>query len=193
MLLQTQKEYYDVLIAVAKNYEHGIITSFGVFCGITFDFDCSKTLVSDDRRFLDSVANHQDLTVVVGTNGYYSPKKTTCKDCLLAYSKRNIRIEKHRELFPNIHWKFLRSLHSKVAVFWGERGKIAVIGSRNFTGSDNIELSIVVRDAQTAGQLVEYCQNIVKLSTDVNLDNLIMHSIDETGSDTCIKLLYDEI
>jgi hypothetical protein len=193
MLLKSQREYYEALIKIASKYEHGIVTSFGVFCGITFDFDCSKTMVSYDRKFLDTVSNHNDLTIIVGTGGYYSPKKSKCNDCLAAFSKRNIRIEKHRELFPNINWRFLENLHSKVAVFWGSAGSMAIIGSRNLTGSDNMEVAVVVKDRETTNELLAYCSELVSRSEEVNLDNLIIHNIEQTGGDDCIKLLYDEV
>lgn len=194
MLLDTPDKYYKALTLLAAKFDHGIITSFGLFCGILHDYDFSSRIPSRDRDFLNSVANHKNLTVVIGTADYFSPGKNKgCDDCVLSYTKRMIRIEKHRELFPNIKWKILSKLHSKVAVFWNEDNKVAIIGSRNFTGSENMEMSILVKDQDTTNELHNYCNYLVGISTNVDLDIMIKTTIEETGSDRCMSLLCGEI
>ena len=147
MLLKTPEEYYKFLTAVALKSDHGIITSFGVFAGIGFDGDINDVYPSNENSFLKSVENHPDLSMIIGVHGYYSsyPKGGQCRHCLTAYARRTLRIDTHREYFPNLNWHVLHSLHSKVSCFWNGDNVIAIVGSRNFTNSPNHELSIVVK------------------------------------------------
>lgn len=194
MLLDTPEKYYKTIELLAKKFDNGIITSFGLFCGILHNYDYSARIPSKDRDFLNSVANHKNLTVIIGTGDYNSPSKEKgCDHCLLAYAKRMIRIEKHRELFPNIKWKIINNLHSKVAIFWDDNSKISVVGSRNFTGSENMEMSILVKDKETNDELYDYCNNLLNVAKNVDLDTMIKISVDETGGERCISLLCNEI
>jgi hypothetical protein len=194
MLLDTSYKYYKTMEMLASKFDHGIITSFGVFCGILHNLDFSYKIESHDRNFLDSIKDHNDITVIVGTGTYNSPKKSgNCDDCLLAYAKRTVRIEKHREIFPNVKWKIIENLHSKVAVFWNDGNIVSIIGSRNFTGSDNMEVAIVVKDRETNLELRDYCLNLDKIAKDVDLDIIIPMMIESTKSDRCVSLLCGEI
>lgn len=193
MLLKTPEDYYKFLGAVARASNHGIITSFGVFASIGFDGNINHKYPSKEYDFLNDVKDHPDLNMVIGVHGYYSshPKDVNdgqCRHCLAAYARRTIRIDTHREYFPNLKWNVLRSLHSKVAVFWNGDKAIAIVGSRNFTNSPNHELSIVVQGDEALA-VREYAQSLQEMSEPVDQGKLMEFLIEETGSDYCMQIM----
>ena len=196
MLLKTPEEYYKFLTAVASKSQHGIITSFGVFAGIGFDGDINDKYPSKENEFLNSVKDHPDLNMLIGIHGYYSSYPKTlgdgkCRHCLAAYARRTIRIDTHREYFPNLKWSVLRSLHSKVATFWNGDNCISIVGSRNFTNSPNHELSVVLKGPE-ALSVREYAQGLLAMSKPVDQAELMQFLIDETGSDYCLQIMCGE-
>jgi len=197
MLLTSAEQYYKALTALAQKSEHGIITSFGVFAGIGFDGDINDKFPNEENKFLKAVANHPDLTMIIGVHGYYSPypEKVSpghCRHCISAYTRRTLRIEKHRELFPNLKWYMLNSLHSKVATFWTDKQTISVIGSRNFTNSPNHEAAILVQSQPEAISIRDYAIGLKEMSEPVELDKLMNYLVNETGSDYCLKIICGE-
>lgn len=172
MLLESPEAYYAAMKKLCDNSQKAIITSFGVFCNLTISGDSSDKSKSIDRDFIDSIANHPDLSIIVGVMGF-SPCKDHCIPCGVAYIRRTLRIETHREKWPNLKWHFCQSLHSKVAAFIIDGKYFAIIGSRNFTGSTNKEMAIVVSDQSTAEQLYKYASNLLVESPQVTMDALI--------------------
>jgi len=197
MLLTSAEQYYKVLTALAKKLEHGIITSFGVFAGVGFDGDISDKYPCEENKFLKNVSDHPDLSMIIGVHGYYSayPKDVApghCRHCIAGYTRRTLRIEKHRELFPNLKWYMLNSLHSKVATFWNDKQTISIIGSRNFTNSPNYEAAILIQSQSEAISVKNYAIDLLKISEPVELDKLIDYLVKETGSDHCLKVVCGE-
>lgn len=197
MLLTTPEQYYGTLTKLAQTFEHGILTSFGVFAGIGFDADINDKYPSEERAFLDSIANHPDMSMIIGVHGYYSPfpkdvQPGNCRHCIAAYTRRTLRIEKHREIFPNIKWYILRSLHSKVASFWNDKGVFSIIGSRNFTNSPNHEAAFLLKGNE-AVTVRDYALSLQNQGQLVDLDGLIDYLVTETGSDYCLKVVCGEV
>lgn len=194
MLLTTSDQFFQALTTLAKRFDHGIITSFGVFASIGFNGDISNQFPSAEHTFLKTVADHPDLSMIVGIHNYYSPQPSyidggNCRHCLSAHARRVLRIETHRELFPNIKWRLLRGLHSKVAVFWSDNMTMAIIGSRNFTNSQSIEVAMLTQDAAQTENLKNYVIDLRDQSTEVELGSLINYLIEDTGSDYCVQMV----
>lgn len=181
ILLETPEQYYSIMNRFIKDSEETIITTFGVFCGITYNSDISYKFPSEDRNFLDNISDKSNISIIVGVGGY-TPNKKECNECGVAYARRTIRIEKHRELYPNINWYLCESLHSKVAVFKINGNYVAIIGSRNFTGSNNLEIAVPIFDSQTAKSLYDYANKIKSLSKQVNIDNVINSVVSNSDS-----------
>lgn len=197
MLIKSSEDYYKALTAAAIKSDHCIITSFGVFAGIGYDGDINDKFPSEERKFLDVIKNHPDISMIIGVHGYYSPYNPKispghCRHCIQAYTRRALRIEKHREIFPNINWYSLHSLHSKVAVFWGQNHTIAMVGSRNFTNSPNHELSICISNTTDAESVKEYAIGLKEIANPVSIDSMIDFLVQETGSDYCLKMMCGE-
>lgn len=198
MLIKSSEEYYNILANTASKSEHGIVTSFGVFAGIGYDGDIGDKYPTEERKFLETVKDHTDVSMIIGVHGYYSafPPKISpghCRHCIQAYGRRALRIEKHREFYPNIKWYTLHSLHSKIAVFWGPKHVIAIVGSRNFTNSPNHELSLCISNSNDAIGVKSYALELRDMATPVSLDEMINFLIKETGNDYCLNMLCGEV
>jgi len=190
MLLKTSEQYYDILTHLAANSDECILSTFGVYCNIVHGLDLvDKQQKSADREFLESVANHPNMTVIIGVLGYHTAHfKKDCRHCELAYAKRVIRNEKHREIFPNIKWLFCESLHSKIFSIRKGNEYLGVVGSRNFTGSSNHELAVTVKD-KDAQELYNYAHTLKDLSQSINLDSMLTKCLDELDNHDFVDFL----
>lgn len=175
MLLDTPELYYQAMKILCDKSNESIITSFGVFCGFTIDNDFSDRFTSEDRKFIDSISNNNNVSIIVGTGGF-TPCKKGCDQCGISYARRTLRIERHRQEYPNLNWYICESLHSKVATFRVDDKFIAIIGSRNFTGSVNKEMAIIINDQKTAKELFDYTIKLKTESKLVSIDS-VMESI----------------
>lgn len=172
MLLETPEKYYKVMKALCDSSDESIITSFGVFCCFTVDNDLSDRFISEDRKFIDSISNNKNVSIIVGVGGF-TPCKKNCDQCGISYARRTLRIERHRQEYPNLHWYICESLHSKVAAFRINGKYVSIIGSRNFTGSVNKEMAITIEGQSEAKELFEYALMLKNSSKPVSIDTVI--------------------
>lgn len=172
MLLETPESYYKAMKVFCDKSEEIIITTFGVFCGFTIDNDLSNRFLTEDRNFIDSIADNNRISIIVGVADF-SPCKNGCDQCGIAYARRTLRIERHRQEYPNFNWYLCESLHSKVASFKIKNDFYSIIGSRNFTGSTNKEMAIVINDQKSSKSLYDYTNNLKNESVPVTIDSCI--------------------
>jgi hypothetical protein len=180
MLLESPEAYYSAMKGLCDKSQEAIVTSFGIFCNLTINRDTSDKSKSEDRKFIELVANHPNLSIVVGVGGY-SACKDNCDACGVAYVRRTLRIERHRQEWPKLKWYLCESLHSKVAAFKIGDKYYAIIGSRNFTGSPNKEMAMVVSDPVNTKALFEYATSLISLSKPVTIDTAIESAVNNSN------------
>lgn len=180
MLLKTQTQYYQAMTALSQKADEIIITTFNIFCGHSFKADLNDKFPSPDRTYLDFLKTKTDVKILVGVGSYYTPaREKGCDDCGIAYAKRTLRMQRYLNEYPNIKWYLLEKLHSKIAVFRTGTTVAAIVGSRNFTNSDNDEIGVVLRPGSSeATELYNYAYELMNDSRSKIVDtDVLIHSV----------------
>lgn len=121
-----------------------IVSSFGIYCGITYSGQ-DTTQWGDKYRLatrdlMEAMRGIPDVRMLIGVANYKSCRnKEPCVDCEKQYVQQLLRLVFHAELFPEFQWRVTTELHLKCSIFlYPDRPdhKIqGIAGGRNFTDS----------------------------------------------------------
>jgi hypothetical protein len=176
------KEHYKYLISeVGKNPKSVIITSYGIYAGITQDGRDSTEWGDKyhlySRDLFDSISDIQDVRIIIGVPDYRSCKGSKpCEDCEISYVASLIKIYNHAEKFSGFKWRISTSSHLKSVLFIhddaGAKPKISgVIGGRNLNDSTWFDASYTI-DGERAMDLCKRVLNYYKQCPPASLDAL---------------------
>lgn len=149
---------------VAEVPDHTIISSFGIYAGITYNgndtTEWGEKYRLATRDLLETMRKLPDVKMLIGVADYRSCKnKDYCRDCEINYAKGLLRLAFHAELFPEFKWRVSTQLHLKCALFFYGNEIKGVAGGRNFTDSNWADVTIELND--------EYCRELAKHTIDL--------------------------
>lgn len=149
---------------VADNPQKILISSFGIYAGITYSgqdtTEWGDKFRLATRDLLETMRKIDDVRMLIGVADYRGCKgERYCKDCELQYVKTLIRLAYHAELFPELQWRVSTQLHLKCAIFYYEDDVRGIAGGRNFTDSSWADVTFEL----TAKQARELAKHTIEL------------------------------
>lgn len=169
---------------VAESPSHVLISSFGIYAGITYSGKDTTTWGDKyrlaTRDLLESMRSLSDVKMLIGVADYKSCKyKDYCRDCEINYAKGLLRLAFHAELFPEFKWKVSTELHLKCALFFYQNDIKGVAGGRNFTDSHWADVTIEL-NRQYAKELATHTLDLWKKSPTLN-DEAVENILEDQG------------
>ncbi len=172
------KQHYGHLIAeAAKKPKSAIVTSYGIYAGITQDGRDSTEWGDKyhlySRDFLESLAEVPDVRIIIGLPDYRSCKgRSKCEDCETNYVASLIKIYNHADKFSQYKWRMSDTSHIKCAIFINVGSNIsAVVGGRNLNDSIWTDASYTI-EGQVASDLCVKVLNFYKQCSPLTLESL---------------------
>jgi len=182
------EQHYSHLIAeAAKKPKSVIITSYGIYAGITQDgrdsTEWGEKYHLYSRDFLESLTDVPEVRIIIGLPDYRSCKgRSKCEDCETNYIASLIKIYNHADKFAQYKWRMSTASHIKCALFINDAADAAssttyrlkvsgVIGGRNLNDSMWTDTSYTI-EGQIAGDLCVKVINFYKQCHPITLDSL---------------------
>jgi len=149
---------------VAEKPQKVLITSFGIYAGITYNGQDSTTWGDKyrlaTRDLMEAMRTIPEVKILIGVAEYKSCKnKNYCIDCEKQYVKNLLRLVFHTELFPEFEWRVSTDLHLKCALFYYDDIIQGVAGGRNLTDSNWADITVVL-DKKHAMELSQHSLNL---------------------------------
>lgn len=181
MLIPTSEHNDFIMNCVAKKPKHTIISSFGVYCGITYDgrdtSEWGENYRTETRGIIDELQLLDNVRFLIGVANYKSCKyNKKCNDCEQQYIKNLIRLSFHVQHFSGIDWRMSNDLHLKCSLFFydnncvGKKAK-GIAGGRNFTDSSWADVTFVLDPGQI-DELYDYTSELWDESSTISDDNI---------------------
>lgn len=188
-----EKHYQYLISEVGKNPKSVIITSYGIYAGITQDGRDSTEWGDKfhlySRDFLDIIAAIRDVRIIIGLPDYRSCKGSkSCEDCEVSYVASLIKIYNHAEKFPRFKWRISTSSHLKSVLFihedTGPKPNITgVIGGRNLNDSTWFDASYTIdgeKSIDLCKKVLNYYKQCPAATLDAINDVLMMRGIKQS-------------
>lgn len=161
MFIPNDEHYGFIRECVADKPEHTIITTFGIYAGITYDGRDSTEWGSqyslNTRDIIEQLQELDNVRFLVGVANYRSCRgKFDCVDCEKQYIRSLIRLAFHAEKFPEFDWRITTELHLKCALFFYDQDCTpsrarGIAGGRNFTDSSWADITFELDAGQIDG------------------------------------------
>ena len=189
MILEHANHSRFLFDRVAEDPERVLISSFGIYAGITYagqdTTQWGEKYRLATRDLLETMRGIPDVRMLIGVAQYRGCKgEQYCKHCELQYAKGLLRLVYHAELFPEFQWRISTELHLKCAIFYYNishpEGKKLIIkgvaGGRNFTDSDWADVTFELTKVQSL-ELARHTTELWDLSPELT-DNAISDILD---------------
>lgn len=177
MFIPNDEHYNFLESCIDEKPEHIIISTFGIYAGLTFD-GRDSTEWGDGyslrtRDLLEKMRELDNVRILVGLAQYNSCKgKIPCLHCEKQYVKTMFRTIFHVEKFPEFEWRMTDELHLKCALFFYDQDCTpslakGVSGGRNFTNSSWPDVTFELDESQI-GQLHDYTSELWDSALTIN-------------------------
>jgi hypothetical protein len=168
-------EHNKKLLELAKSKPDKIVMStFGIYCGITKTNDDVRSwgYTSNTRNILDEMIDKcNDITILIGISCYQSCRTERCRYCENKYIMQTIRYLNHVDTFKSIKWRYSLDMHLKAYLFYHGNNKYGIIGGRNFTDSEWIDLTVSV-DGENFDKVEKHVMLSIDKSYELTPDSL---------------------
>lgn len=147
-IIASRNEFHKAVLAgIGMKPTSVRIATYGVWAGVT---DNGVMKMNDVGEIFQEAAAHvPDTKVLVGA---YSFKSCTgqfkCKHCVENYLRGTVRLLATAEAFPTIAWRCLVGCHLKCVHFQFAESARVIVGGRNFTDSEWLDLSFVFESSK---------------------------------------------
>jgi hypothetical protein len=189
------KDHYNYLEKLAKqNPDEAIISSFGLYAGITFKghdtTNWGPNYQSKTRKILEALRKCPDVLMLIGVSNYnncksFLDKPTRCIPCEIKYTRSLFRILSHAELFPEFKWRITTELHLKCSLFkYGESWK-GLAGGRNFTDSGWADITFELAQNQIT-TLLDHVLKLWDTAQDITEPNISELLVNEDISEQAL-------
>jgi len=188
MFLESADHSQYLFDRVAENPEKVLISSFGIYCGITYSGQ-DTTEWGDKYRLatrdlMEMMRGIKNVYMLIGVAPYKGCKGNRyCQDCEIQYAKSLLRLAYHAELFPQFKWKVSTDLHLKCAIFSYPKDNTprvkGVAGGRNFTDSSWADVTFELDELQ-AINLAKHTIKLWELSPNLT-DSAISDILNDQG------------
>lgn len=146
MFIDNDEHYQYMRDSIALNPAHTIISTFGVYAGITHDGQDITQLGAKYKKNTKDILDLLrgcDTRMLVGVANYKSCKTNgQCIDCEKQYVKMILRTAEHADFFNHAKWRMTTELHLKCCLFfYSDKTVRGLAGGRNFTDSEWADIS----------------------------------------------------
>lgn len=157
MFLESAEHSQYLFDRVAEKPERILISSFGIYAGITYSGQDTTTWGDKyrlaTRDLMEIMRGIKSVYMLIGVAPYKGCKGDKyCQDCEIQYAKSLLRLAYHAELFPEFKWKISTDLHLKCAIFSYPKGTVprirGVAGGRNFTDSSWADVTFELTESK---------------------------------------------
>lgn len=189
MFIENEDHYQYLRDSIALNPAHVIISTYGVYAGITHDgqdiTQLGEKYKKNTKDILDMLKGH-DVRILVGVSNYKSCKtKGQCIDCEKQYAKMILRTAEHASFFNHVKWKITTELHLKCYLFfYNDKTVRGLAGGRNFTDSEWADISFELNLNQIKtlyGHTKKLWDSAQSITDSAISDLLISQGISEEG------------
>jgi len=112
------------------------------------------------HKILKAMEEHAVAHLIVGVPKFYpciqDGDKGGCPSCYKQYTQKMKRLIKIVDEYPKIKIHFTKGVHTKFVV----AGKYSIVGGRNISDSDILDLSFIINDNIISRQLVDQWETI---------------------------------
>jgi len=179
MIFDTSESHTNGLKKLAKGKpESVLIATYGVYAGILHDGDDSHKwggkYENGTHELLDQLIQVPEVKILVGFSGL-KLCRSDCEDCLAVHYKQAMRLDQHRQKWPQFEWRYTEDFHLKAFLFYYKRGCIGVSGGRNLSSSEWTDASFILNNEQADAIRVifDHSWKIAKQATMENLERTI--------------------
>lgn len=194
MFIPNAEHYQFLNDCVDANPEHVMISTFGIYAGLTYDgrdsTEWGDGYSLETRDLITKLQKLDNVRFLVGVAHYKSCKnKLPCLDCEKQYVRSLFRLIFHADKFPEFEWRITTELHLKCSLFFYDQDcdpKLAkgVAGGRNFTNSSWADVTFELESKQIA-ELHDYTGDLWEESlpaTDESVSTILeQQQISEKG------------
>lgn len=149
VIIDSEAEHWSKCSFFAERADEILVSTYGVYASILADGRIPATWGAKYHNpayeFLNQCRG-RNTTILVGVADYFTchDDKSDCEHCVAKHQKTSVRHMKHVEHWKEFTWKFVRENHFKLVAFRSGDNWIAIIGGRNFSGSDWFDCSYMV-------------------------------------------------
>ena len=198
MFIPNADHYGFINQCIDDDPKHTIISTFGIYAGITYDgrdtSEWGSSYSLETRDIINRLQKIDNVRFLIGVAEYRSCKSgrsNYCIDCEQQYIRTLLRLVFHAEKFPEFEWRITHNLHLKCCLFFYDQDcdpvqAKGVAGGRNFTNSDWADVTFELQPDQIK-ELHDYTHDLWEEALPATDDsiNLILES--QKISDKSIK------
>jgi hypothetical protein len=188
---------------VADKPKTVIISTFGIYCGITYSGQ-DTTQWGDKYRLatrdlMEAMRGIPDVRMLIGVANYKSCRnKQQCLDCEKQYVQQLVRLVFHAELFPEFQWRVTTELHLKCSIFlYPDKPKKinGIAGGRNFTDSKWADITFELSETQIKtvyNHVKEQWNKAVEITDDAVAEIFRQQNISANGFQSVVGSLTED-